>query len=77
MKILIIITIGISLLMFYFALGIYLNIGLNSKYQAVSQEDIDYAFSFSKYLLAYIILVLVVMISALINSRKVNSKNLA
>jgi len=69
MKIIQIITLAISLFMLYLTIGIYLNSGVDAKYGA-SQSDIEYAFTFSKFLLAYIILVSFVLTMTLIQKKK-------
>lgn len=52
MKIIQIITILISSIMLYLAIGFFLNSGLDAKY-SVSQSDLDYFFNLSKIIIAY------------------------
>jgi hypothetical protein len=70
MKIIQIITIGISIGMLFMTIGIFLNTAVDAKYNAVSQTDLETALTFSKTLLGYIILVLFVLTATVFQKKK-------
>jgi hypothetical protein len=53
--------IAFSLYMLLTMLGIYLNSSVGLKYEAVSKEDIEYIVLYSKVLIIYIILIIVML----------------
>jgi hypothetical protein len=56
----------ISVGMLYLTFGLYLNSGVNEKYEVASQNDIERVFIFSKIFSVYIILVIIVLIISMI-----------
>ena len=58
-KLLAILTLIISIIIFYFTIGIALNSAVDLKYNAVSENDIKYIRNCSYILLIYLLLVII------------------
>lgn len=61
----ILLLIAISLYLLYVLIGIYLNSLVALKYATASMDDVEYISLYSKVLIGYVILVLIVMIALL------------